>query len=116
MAVVESDILLLHPTLLEAAGRPTAYDVIVVVGNVMIYLADDTEVRALRTLASCSRPDGRILVGFRPHKGPAHSRDYPVEDFRRHVSEAGLAFENVFGTYELRPATDDYVVAVLRPV
>ena len=31
-------------------------------------------------------------------------------------SEAGLAVEHVFGTYELRPAADDYVVAVLRPV
>ena len=114
--VVESDILGLSPARLEAAGRPTTYDVIVVVGNVMIYLADDTEVRALRTLAELLTPRGRILVGFRPHQGPEHSRDYPVEDFRRHVSEAGLAFENLFGTYELRPATDDYVVAVLCPV
>jgi len=116
VAVVESDILLLHPTLMEAAGRPTAYDLIVVVGNVMIYLAEDTEVRALRTLGSLLAPKGRILVGFRPHKGPEHSREYPVEDFRRHVSEAGLGLEHVFGTYELRPAADDYVVAVLRPV
>ena len=82
----------------------------------MIYLADDTEVRALRTLGSLLAPKGRILVGFRPHKGPEHSREYPVEDFRRHVSEAGLGLEHVFGTYELRPAADDYVVAVLRPV
>ena len=114
--VVESDILGLSTAVLEAAGRPTSYDVIVVVGNVMIYLAEDTEVRALRTLGSLLAPKGRILVGFRPHKGPEHSREYPVEDFRRHVSEAGLGLEHVFGTYELRPAADDYVVAVLRPV
>ena len=116
VAVVESDILGLQPGCLEAAGRPTSYDVIVVVGNVMIYLAEDTEVRALRTLGSLLAPKGRILVGFRPHKGPEHSREYPVEDFRRHVSEAGLGLEHVFGTYDLRPAADDYVVAVLRPV
>jgi SAM-dependent methyltransferase len=114
--VVESDILGLSAAVLEAAGRPTAYDVIVVVGNVMIYLADETEARALRTLGALLAPEGRILVGFRPHKGPEHSRDYPVEDFRRHVAEAGLALESAYGTYELRPATDDYVVAVLRPV
>jgi len=116
VSVVESDILGLSTAVLEAAGRPTSYDVVVVVGNVMIYLADDTEARALRTLGALLAPEGRMLVGFRPHKGPQHSRDYPVEAFRRHVAEAGLVLENLFGTYELRPATDDYVVAVLRPV
>ena len=116
VSVVESDILGLSPAVLQAAGRPTTYDVIVVVGNVMIYLADETEARALRTLGALLAPEGRMLVGFRPHKGPEHSRDYPVEVFRRHVTEAGLAVENLFGTYELRPATDEYVVAVLRPV
>jgi SAM-dependent methyltransferase len=114
--VVESDILGLNPAVLEAAGRPTQYDVVVVVGNVMIYLADGTETRTLRTLAGLLAPEGRMLVGFRPHKGPEHSRDYPVEDFRRHVAEAGLVLENVFGTYDLKPADEDYVVAVLRPV
>jgi SAM-dependent methyltransferase len=114
--VVESDILGLSADLLEAHGRPASYDVVVVVGNVMVYLADETEVRALRTLAGLLAPGGRILVGFHPRKGPAHSRDYPVETFRRHVDEAGLVAEQLFGTYDLRPPADDYVVAVLRPV
>jgi SAM-dependent methyltransferase len=114
--VVESDILGLSPEVLETAGRPTSYDVIVVVGNVMIYLAERTEARALRTLAGLLAPNGRVLVGFRPNKGPEHSRDYPVEEFGRHVTDAGLEIENVFGTYELRPAAGDYVVAVLRAV
>ena len=87
-----------------------------VVGNVMIYLADDTEARALRTLGALLAPEGRMLVGFRPHKGPEHSRDYPVEEFRRHVAEAGLVLETCSAPTSLRPATDDYVVAVLRPV
>jgi hypothetical protein len=55
-----------------------------------------------------------MLVGFHPVKGPPHSRDYPLEDFERHVSEAGLVVEQRFGTYDLRPASEDYVVAVLR--
>lgn len=114
LPVVESDILGLSPGLLEAAGRPPAYDVVVVVGNVMVYLADDTEVRALRTLAGLLAPGGRMLVGFHPRKGPQGSRDYPVEDFRQHVGEAGLVVEQEFGTYDLRPPADDYVVAVLR--
>ena len=88
---------------------------IVLVGNVMVYLADDTETRALRTLAGLLASHGRILVGFHPQKGPEHSRDYPLEQFERHVVEAGLRMEQLFGTYDLAPPAEDYVVAVLRP-
>lgn len=114
--VVECDILGLSAGALESLGRPAAYDVVVVVGNVMVYLADETEVRALRSLARLLTPGGRMLVGFHPRQGPAHSRDYPVEQFREHVIEAGLVVEQLFGTYDLRPPAEDYVVAVLRPV
>ena len=112
--MVEADILGLSPELLEQQGRPASYDVIVVVGNVMIYLAEDTETRALRTLRDLLAPEGRILVGFNPEKGPQFSRDYPVEDFRAHVEEAGLVVQHRFGSYDLAPPSDDYVVAVLR--
>ena len=112
--VVASDILGLSPAHLEGAGRPRSYDVIVAVGNVMVYLADDTEARALRTLGDLLTSEGRMLVGFHPQQGPAHSRDYPVEHFQRHVTEAGLVVENLFGTYDLEPPAADYVVAVLR--
>lgn len=114
LAVVGSDILGLSPALLEVAGRPTSYDVIVVVGNVMVYLADDTETRALQMLGDLLAPQGGILVGFHPQRGPRGSRDYPVEEFRRHVEGAGLELEQLFGSYDLRPPADDYVVAVLR--
>jgi SAM-dependent methyltransferase len=113
--VVEADILELSPAFLEAAGRPSSYDVIVVVGNVMVYLADNTEVRALQNLAGLLAPEGRILVGFHPQQGPEFSRAYPVEDFRRHVAEAGLVVDQLWGTFELRPPSDDFVVAVLAP-
>ncbi len=114
--VVEADILAVTPEALEAAGLPAAYDVVVAVGNVMVYLAEGTEVRALRTLAGLLAPQGRLLVGFHPRQGPAHSRDYPVADFRRHAEQAGLAVDRVYGTYDLRPPAPDYVVAVLAPV
>ncbi len=112
--VVVSDILGLTPARLEAAGRPTSYDVIVAVGNVMVYLADDTEARALRTLGGLLASEGRMLVGFHPQDGPEFSRDYPVDHFRRHATEAGLVVQSVFGTYDLEPPAADYVVAVLR--
>ena len=112
--VVKSDILALTPDLLEAAGRPTAYDLVTVVGNVMIYLAEGTEVRALRTLGDLLAPGGRMLVGFHPHAGPASSRDYPVAQFRRDVVAAGLVVLHEFGTFELGPPADDFLVAVLE--
>jgi SAM-dependent methyltransferase len=113
VAMVPADILELSPAMLEGHGRPSAYDVIVVVGNVMLYLAEDTEVRALSTLRDLLAPDGRILVGFHPVKGPAHSRDYPAADFRAHAVAAGLVVEHEFGGYDLAPRGPDYVVAVL---
>jgi SAM-dependent methyltransferase len=112
--VVRADILELTPALLEGHGRPTEYDVIVVVGNVMIYLAEDTEVRALTVLRGLLAPAGRVLVGFDPVRGPRTSRDYPVERFRADAEAAGLVVVHEFGTYDLAPAGGDYVVAVLR--
>jgi len=113
VAVVQADILELSPTMLEAQGRPPSYDVIVVVGNVMIYLAEDTETRALATLRGLLAPGGRILVGFDSVKGPRTSRDYPAVDFRAHAESAGLVVEHEFGGYDLEPRGHDYVVAVL---
>ena len=114
LVVVEADILELSPQLLEQQGRPPAYDVIVVAGNVMIYLAEDTETRALAALRDLLAPDGRILVGYNAVKGPRHSRDYPYEDFAAHVEEAGLMVQHRFGSWDLTPPADDYVLAVLH--
>jgi len=113
LVVVESDILALSPELLAEHGRPAAYDVVVVAGNVMIYLAEDTEIRALESLRDVLAPGGRILVGYNAVRGPRHSRDYPYEDFARHVEAAGLEVQHRFGSWDLTPPADDYVLAVL---
>lgn len=113
LPLVQCDILALTPALLEEAGLPTSYDVVVVVGNVMVYLADGTETRALRALGELLAPGGRVLVGFHPQRGPAHSRDYPVAAFRAHAEAAGLGVQHLFGGYGLEPPTEEYVVAVL---
>lgn len=112
--VLETDILGLSTALLESAGRPTAYDVVVVVGNVMVYLGEGTETRALWTLGQLLAPRGRVLVGFHPREGPQGSRDYSVAEFTGHVEGAGLEIAQLFGSYDLQPPAEDYVVAVLR--
>lgn len=112
--VVVADILELTPALLGSQGRPSAYDLVVAVGNVVVYLADGTETRALRTLADLLVPGGRVLLGWHPQEGPPGSRDYPLELFREHLRGTGLLLEHVFGGYDLSNPVDEYVVTVLR--
>ncbi len=115
LPVIEDDILAISPELMRAHGQPTAYDLVVMVGNVMILLAPDTEQWALSSVRSVLRPGGRVLVGFHPAgDGPAHGRHYPPEDFRADVEASGLVVEGHFGGYGLEPVSPTYAVWVLR--
>jgi SAM-dependent methyltransferase len=114
LPMVPTDLLALTPELLSAAGQPTAFDLIVLVGNVIVLAAPRTEVRMLRTLRALLAPGGRILVGFHPVDSPASSaRPYPYDEFAADVETAGLQVQHHFGSYELAPPAADYVVAVL---
>ena len=113
LPTVAADILELTPDRLATEQRPTAYDLIVLVGNVIVLLAPETERRVLATLRDLLTPAGRILVGFHPVNGPAHAREYPYPEFASDVEAAGLHVEHRFGTYQLGAPADDYVVAIL---
>lgn len=108
--VVESDILGVSPALVGEKG----FDLVVVVGNVMILLAEDTERRALAALASVLTESGRILLGFSLHSGPGRSRVYPYDEFAADAASVGLSVQHRFGTYELHAPNDDYAVIVLQ--
>jgi SAM-dependent methyltransferase len=114
--VVESDILGLSPELLAGRGLPTAYDLVVCVGNVMIFLAEGTERAVLTRLHDLLVPGGRLLVGFHPVGGPTTSREYPPEEFAADATAAGLRVDVRAGTYQLHPPEEGYAVWVLsRP-
>jgi SAM-dependent methyltransferase len=114
LPMVRTDILELSPDLLAHAGHPTAYDLVVLVGNVMVLLAPGTERRAMAAVRDLLAEDGRVLVGFHPQDSPASSaRAYPVEEFTADAEAVGLGVQHRFGSYELAPASDDYCVAVL---
>jgi SAM-dependent methyltransferase len=113
LPVVRTDILALTPELLAEAGHPETYDLVVLVGNVIVLLAPDTERRALATLAALLADGGRILVGFHPTRTHGNARDYPVDEFVADVEAVGLRVQHRFGSYGLAPASDDYCVAVL---
>ncbi|WP_018157577.1 class I SAM-dependent methyltransferase [Demetria terragena] len=116
LPVVQARLDHLAPEVLHERGFPTAYDLIVVVGNVMILLADGTEQLVLRRLRALLVPGGRILVGFHTNAWPANSRTYHPDDFVADARAAGLDLEQRFASYDLLPyvAGTDYVVTVLR--
>jgi SAM-dependent methyltransferase len=119
LPVVDSRLDELTQEKLSAAGFPTAYDLAVCVGNVMILLAPDTERAVLANLKALLKPEGRLLVGFALSGAPSgKSRTYPEAEFLEDCAAVGLTVESRFATYDLRPFTDrtDYVVHVLRPV
>ena len=102
---------------LDAAGHPTAYDLVVCVGNVMILLAPDTERVVLANLAALLAPEGRLLVGFHLSNAPCeHWREYPVDELAADAAAVGLTVESRHASYDLAPFTDtsEYAVHVLR--
>jgi SAM-dependent methyltransferase len=115
LPVVQSDLYDLTPDVLAAAGQPTDFDLIVVVGNVLVLLAPATERQVLARLRDLLAPGGRILVGFHHRNGHGNAREYPFSEFAEDVAAAGLAVQQHFSTYQLAPAEDDadYAVVVL---
>lgn len=108
LAVVHADILDVAPGDLGAD-----FDLVVLVGNVMVFLAPDTERDVLRRVREVLAPGGRALVGFHPVDGPATARTYNPDDFAADVTACGLRVDLRAGSYELHPPADDYAVWVL---
>ena len=113
LPVLPHDILSLTPELLAESGHPASFDLVVLVGNVIVLVAPDTEQRVLGTLAGLLADGGRILVGFDIERRHPYARDYPVAEFVADAEAAGLRVQHLFGSYELAPLGDDYCVAVL---
>ncbi|HET7070747.1 MAG TPA: methyltransferase domain-containing protein [Nocardioides sp.] len=117
LPLVDSRLDVLTSAKLSAAGYPTAYDLLVCVGNVMILLAPDTERTVLANLAALLAPGGRLLVGFALSGAPSgFSRTYRLAEFVADYEAVGLELVHRFASYDLEPFTDDstYVVHVLR--
>ena len=89
------------------------FDLVVVVGNVMVYLGEDTERRVLERVRDLLAPTGRVLVGFHLTALKAGSRTYPADEFVADATASGLRVVHRFGSYELHEPVDDYAVWVL---
>lgn len=98
---------------LDVTAGDGPYDLVVCVGNVMVFLAEGTERAALAAMRDVLAENGRILVGFHFKNAPFNARPYPAEEFARDVEAAGLKVDLRAGTYELHPADDSYGVWIL---
>jgi SAM-dependent methyltransferase len=94
---------------LDEVGHVEPFDAAVVAGNVMAFVAPDTETMVLRRIAAHLKPDGFAVVGF-------HTDRYDMGAFDRHLAEAGFTLEHRFATWDLRPWRVDaeFAVSVLR--
>ncbi|MDT0188047.1 class I SAM-dependent methyltransferase [Microbacterium sp. ARD31] len=107
LAVLPHEALALDPDQLGG------FDVVAVVGNVMVYLGEGTEVAVLERVRDLLAPDGRAAIGFHLTAIKAGSRTYPAEEFVSDVAAAGLRVVHRFGSYELHEPNDAYAVWVL---
>lgn len=94
---------------LSAHGQPEPFDAAVIAGNVLAFVAPDTETQVLARLFAHLRPDGFAIAGF-------HTDRYDIAAFDRHLAEAGFVLEHRFATWDLRPWRQDadFAVSVLR--
>ena len=90
---------------LDLADEPP-FDIAVMAGNVLVFVAPGTEVEVLRRVAAHVRPGGRIVTGFHT------DRDYRVAQFDRDIQAADLTLQQRYATWDLQPWTDDAEFAV----
>lgn len=88
-------------------GRRERFDLQVCAGNVLTFLAAGERRPALARLAEHLADDGRLVAGFGLDRG------YPLADFEADAAAAGLQLSRRFGTWDLRPADDDFLVGFL---
>ena len=103
LPVAQARLEALEPAFFAAHAMPTAYDLVVCVGNVMVLLAEHSERAVLRAFRGLLAPDGRVLLGFSLTGAPPQSRVYPTDEFAADVAAAGLVVESRFATFDLRP-------------
>ncbi|MDN4173839.1 class I SAM-dependent methyltransferase [Nocardioides sp. SOB77] len=107
LEVLEADVLAV------SADDVGTFDLVVCVGNVLVFLAEGTERPVLERLRSLLRPGGRVLAGFHLRGAPPAARRYSPEAFIVDAEAAGLRVDLRAGSYELHPPTDAYAVWLL---
>jgi SAM-dependent methyltransferase len=106
---IEAD--LAGASLEDAAGELRRFDVVVLAGNVMIFLAPGSEGAVITNLARHLRPGGALVAGFQLLPGRLD-----LETYDRLAADAGLRLDERWATWELAPwhPGGDYAVSLHR--
>ena len=88
-------------------GDRIRFDLVVMAGNVMTFVATDERQEVLRRIADHLYPDGRFVCGFGAGRG------YDFEEFFADAEAAGLGLDLRLGTWDVKPPSQDFLVAVL---
>ena len=86
------------------------FDLVLLAGNVMLFLQPGSEGRVMNELSACVHPGALLVAGFaiRPHR-------LPLEKYDRLTAAAGLELVERWATWERKPFTEgDYAVSVHR--
>ena len=88
------------------------FDVVVLPGNVMIFLAPGTETAVVGNMARHVAPDGHLVAGFQLRRG------YDLDRYDADCAATGLALAARYATWEGAPyrSGGDYAVSVHRHV
>lgn len=90
-------------------GDRIRFDLVVMAGNVMAFVASDERRTVLERIADHMYPDSRFVCGFGAGRG------YSFEEFFADAEAAGLVLDLRLGTWDVKPPSEDFVVAVFRP-
>jgi 2-polyprenyl-3-methyl-5-hydroxy-6-metoxy-1,4-benzoquinol methylase len=93
----------------EPWGSQKLFDLVIMAGNVMTFVATDERVRVLERIRAHMFDDARFVCGFGAGRG------YGFEEFLADAESAELGLSLRLGTWDLRPPSDDFLVAVLEP-
>ncbi|WP_019200518.1 bifunctional 2-polyprenyl-6-hydroxyphenol methylase/3-demethylubiquinol 3-O-methyltransferase UbiG [Tsukamurella sp. 1534] len=96
---------------LAAHGEAEPFDAIVCAGNVLVFVAEGTEVSVLENFRRHLAPGGFAIVGFHVDRGLS------PEALDAFAAEAGLRTDIRLATWDVKPWHDgaDFAVTVLRP-
>lgn len=93
-------------TLLGTDEQLLAFDMVVMAGQVMTFLAGAERRPSLERIAAHLAGDGRFICGFSAGRG------YEFDRFLADAEASGLELQARYSTWTLRPAAEDFLVAV----
>jgi SAM-dependent methyltransferase len=87
------------------------FDLVVLAGNVLIFVPEGTEGRVIANAARWLAPGGRLVAGYSIRPGGLHPAAHDA-----HARAAGLELEDRWATWDRRPWSPggDYAVSVHR--